>query len=111
MHCRYLTVLSIKDHEHMRWLRKSTIASSMLVQPEIVFSEVSQKVFLNSSYNKQKFLCLIVAQLEADHHDIVRCAGDADSVVVSTIPDNACTGGNVELIAADTDLLIMQKCI
>ena len=28
-------------------------------------------------------------------------------MVVSTVLDYACTGGNVELIAADTDLLIM----
>ena len=38
---------------------------------------------------------------------LIRWTGDASTVVVSTVLDYACTGGNVELIAADTDLLIM----
>ena len=33
--------------------------------------------------------------------------GDADTIIVSTVLDHACTENNVELIAADTDLLIM----
>ena len=33
--------------------------------------------------------------------------GDADTMIASTALDHACTGDNVELIAADTDLLIM----
>ena len=37
----------------------------------------------------------------------MRCTGDVSTMVVSTILDYACTGGNVELIAANTDLLIM----
>ena len=35
--------------------------------------------------------------------------GDADTMIVSTVLDHVCTGDNVELIAADTDLLIMLK--
>ena len=35
--------------------------------------------------------------------------GDADTMIVSTVLDHVCTGDNVELIAADTDLLIMFK--
>ena len=46
MHYGYLTASSIKDHEHMRRLRKSTIAPNMLVELENIFSEVSQKAFL-----------------------------------------------------------------
>ena len=33
--------------------------------------------------------------------------GDADTMIVSTILDHACNGDNIQLIAADTDLLIM----
>ena len=33
--------------------------------------------------------------------------GDADAMIVSAVLDHACTGDNVEIIASDTDLLIM----
>ena len=39
----------MKDQEHMRGMRKSTIVPNMLVEVEIIFSEVSQKAFLNNS--------------------------------------------------------------
>ena len=42
-----------------------------------------------------------------DHHTVVRCTGDNGTMVVSTVLDYACTGCKMELIAADTDLLIM----
>ena len=32
-------------------------------------------------------------------------------MAVSTVPDYVCTGGNVELIAVDTDILIMLKYV
>ena len=39
----------MKDQEHMRGMRKSTIVPNMLVEVEIVFREVSQQAFLNNS--------------------------------------------------------------
>ena len=54
---------------------------------------------MSSSCNNRKFI--------EDHHTVVRCTGDDSAMVVSTILDCACTGGNVELIAVHTDLLIM----
>ena len=39
----------MKDQEHMRGMRKSTIVRNMLVEVEIIFREVSQKAFLNNS--------------------------------------------------------------
>ena len=68
---------------------------------------MSQKAFLNRSHNKQKFIDLLAIQLEVDHHTVVRCTGDTDTAVVFTTLDHAYTGSNVELIAADTDVLIM----
>ena len=41
------------------------------------------------------------------HPTVVRCTSDADKMNVFIVLDHSCTGGNVELIAADTDLLIM----
>ena len=45
---------------------------------------------------------LLTIQLEAG-----RCVGNVDTIAVSSVLHDVCTGGNVELIAADTDLLIM----
>ena len=36
---------------------------------------------------------------------------EASTMFVSTVIDYASTGGNVELVAADTDLLIMLICV
>ena len=36
---------------------------------------------------------------------------EASTMFVSTVIDYAYTGGNVELVAADTDLLIMLICV
>ena len=83
----------------MRGIRKSSIAPNMLLELENIFIEESRKAFFSSSYNNQKFI--------EDHHTVVRCNGDASTMVVSTVLDYACTGGNVELISADTDILIM----
>ena len=70
----------------------------MLVEVENLFSEVSQKAFFNNS---------LTIQLGAEHHAVVRCAGDAEKAVFSALLEHACTGGNVEPISANTDLLIM----
>ena len=68
---------------------------------------MSQKAFLrNSSYN-EKPIDLLAVQLEAEHHTVVRWAGHANKIVFCTVLDHACTGGNADLIAADTELLIM----
>ena len=54
---------------------------------------------MSSSCNNQKLI--------EDGNTVVRCTGDASTMIVSAILDYACTRGNVELTAADTDLLIM----
>ena len=50
-HYKYLPAPSIKDHERMRILRKSTIAPNMSTELENILSEVSQNAFLCSSCN------------------------------------------------------------
>ena len=45
--------------------------------------------------------------LESEGHTILKSDGDADTVIVSSVLDHACTGTNVTLIATDTDLFIM----
>ena len=45
--------------------------------------------------------------LASDGHDVIRCRGDADTTIVSSVLDIACSGCDVTLVAADTDLLIM----
>ena len=85
----------------MKRLRKSIIAPNMSVKLKNTFCEVSQTAFLSSSYNKLKFIDLLAVQFEADHCTIGRCTGD------HAVPDNACTGGIMEVNAADTNLLII----
>ena len=80
MHYRYLPAPSIKQYQYMRRLRKSTIAPNMLVELENIFTEVIQKAVLSSSYNKQKFIDLLAVQLEADHHTVVTCTGNVDTM-------------------------------
>ena len=58
-----LHFLCSEDHEHMRRLRKSTIAPNMSLELENIFSAVSQKAFLSNSYEKQKFIDLLAVQL------------------------------------------------
>ena len=91
----------------MRKLRKSTIAPSMLVELEFIFIEMGQIALLSSSHNNKTLTsCPIISH----HYTVGRCTGDADTIFVFTVLDHACIGGNVELTAADTDLLIMFLC-
>ena len=53
----------MKEHEDMIRLKKSNIAPNMLVELENIFSDVSQRAFLSSSYNKQKFIDLLDVRL------------------------------------------------
>ena len=62
---------------------------------------------MSSSYKNQKFIKLLALPLETDHHTVVKCTGDANTVVASSVTDHYCTGGNVEIIAAYTNLLIL----
>ena len=64
---------------------------------------------MSGPYKDQNFSQFPAVQLEADYHTAVRCTGDADTVVASTVLDNVCIGGNVELIASHTGLLTMLK--
>ena len=62
---------------------------------------------MRCSYSQQKLIELLAVQLYADHHIIVRCTGDADAIIVTTVLNHAYTGGNVELIEANNAFLIM----
>lgn len=52
----YLNAPSIKNHKHMRRLRQSNITPNISAKLENIFSEVSQKAYLSSFHNKQKFI-------------------------------------------------------
>ena len=81
---------SVIDHEPMR---------RMILKLENTFIEVSRKAFMSSSNSNQKFI--------EDHHTVVRCTGEAGAMVFSTVLDYACIGGNMELTATDTDLVVI----
>lgn len=98
---------STKDHEHFRRNLKCTISVDISVHLDNSIGTVTQKSFLSNPNNKESFISLLAQALSSDGHDVVRCRGDADTAIVSSVLDIACTGSNVTLIAADTDLLIM----
>lgn len=52
----YLNAPSIKNHKHMRRLRQSNITPNISAKLENIFSEVSQKAYLSSFHDKQKFI-------------------------------------------------------
>ena len=83
----------------MRRMRKSTFAPNMLLELENIFTEISRKAFSSSTNNNQKFT--------EYHPSVLRCTGDVSKMVVSTVLNQSYSGGNMELIAADTNLLIM----
>ena len=82
------------------------VAPDVSIQMESTISNFSQTAFLNNSLNKQNFIDLLAAGLESDGHTVLKSTGDADTMIVSTVLDCACTG-DVTLLAADTDLFIM----
>ena len=86
-----------EDQEHKKRLLKAKVTPNMSVELENRFTDVTQKSFLNSSKNKQKFINLLSDEL----------TGDADTVIASKTLDYACAGNSLKLIRADSDLLIM----
>ena len=100
-------VPSNEDHEHRRKLLKAKIAPIISIQLDSSGNKFTQKAFLSNSVNKQNFINLLGVALESDGHTILRSDGDADTMIVSSVLDHACTGSDVTLVAADTDLFVM----
>ena len=51
---------------------------------------------------------MLFDELELSHNVVLQCTGDADSVIVSKVLDNACAGNSVKLIGADIELQSMS---
>ena len=79
----------------------------MAVQLDSSIGETIQKSFLANPRNNESLFDLLSYALSSNKHNVVRSPGDADTVIVSNVLDFACLGHEVELIGADTDLLIM----
>ena len=103
----YCGGLSTKDHEHFRRNLKSSVSLDMAVQLDSSIGETTQKSFLANPRNNESLFDLLSYALSSNKHNVVRSPGDADTVIVSNVLDFACLGHEVELIGADTDLLIM----
>ena len=80
----------------------------MAVQLDKTIGETTQKSFLASPRNKESLIELLSYPLSSNNHNVVRSLGDADTVIVSNVLDFVCLGHEVELIGADTDLLIVN---
>ena len=103
----YCGGLSTKDHEHLRRSLRSSVSLDMAVQLDNGIGETIQKSFLANPRNNESLIDLLSYALSSNNHNVVRSSGDADTVIVSNVLDFACLGHEVELIGADTDLLIM----
>lgn len=71
------------------------------------FADVSRKVLLNNSKNKQKLINLLFDELELSGNIVVQCTGDADTAIVSKGLDYTCAGNSVKLMGADINLLMI----
>ena len=71
------------------------------------FADVSRKVFLNNSKNKQELINLLFDELELSGNIVVQCTGDADTAIVSEGLDYTCAGNSVKLMGADINLLMI----
>ena len=71
------------------------------------FADVSRKVLLNNSKNKQKLINLLFDELELSGNIVVQCTGDADTAIVSKVLDYTCAGNSVKLMGADINLLMI----
>ena len=79
----------------------------MAVQLDSSIGETTQKSFLANPRNNESLFDLLSHALSSNNHNVVRSPGDANTIIVSNVLDFACLGHEVELIGADTDLLIM----
>ena len=100
----YMQGASIKDHEHQRRVIK-TCAEIQL--GEGMQAHNKQKVFLSNENNKLQFINFLSKYLQADGHSVQNSSGDADTMIVAHAMQYAVQGHKVNVVADDTDVLVL----
>ena len=67
----------------------------------------NKEIFLSNERNKSQFIALVSRHLEANSFIVNQCPGDADTAIVSTALEYAAHGTEVNLVADDTDVLVL----
>lgn len=62
---------------------------------------------MGAERNKSQFISLVSRHLEANSFIVNQCPGDADTAIVSTALEYAALGTEVNLVADDTDVLVL----
>ena len=81
----YCENASAKYHERKRRLLKAKVTPNMSVELKSRLADVTQKLFLNNSKNKQKFINLLSDEIELSENVVVQCTGDGDIATVSKV--------------------------
>jgi len=100
----YKQGLSTKDHEHKR---RATKACADIQLVESMEAYTNQEVFLSNEGNKVQFISLLSKYLQSDGQVVYNSTGDADTLIVSNALQIAREGKEVNVVADDTDVLIL----
>ena len=99
----YVQGPSIKDSEHQRRVRK---ACADIQLSECMDAYLNQETFSNR-WNKAQFISLLSRYLVSDAQIVYNSTGDADTLIASCVLQIALEGQEVNVIADDTDVLIL----
>ena len=95
---------SIKDHEHLRRVKK--VCADIQLN-ESMEAYKNQEVFLANEKNKHQFILLISQYLRDDGQIVHQSTGDADTMIVQCALHYAIEGSEVNVVADDTDVLVL----
>ena len=93
---------SIKDHEHLRRVKK---VCTDIQLSESMEAYKNQEVFLTNEKNKHQFILLISQYLKDDGQVVHQSTRDADTMIVQCALQYAIEGSEVNVVADDTDVL------
>ena len=95
---------SIKDHEHLRRVKKAC-ANIHLDQRMEAYK--NQEIFLANKTNKHQFVLLLSTYLQDDGQVVHHSTGDADTVIADCALQYATQGEEVNVVADDIDVLVL----
>ena len=95
-----------KDHEHQRRAKK-TCADIKL--SENMEAYTNQQIFLTNERNKSQFITLLSQSLVDDGHTVHHSTDDADTLISQCALEIAAQGLPVNVVADDTDVLILLR--
>ena len=99
---------STKDHEHQRRKSDRLPSATIKVNPSRRRYK-DQAAFFANIPNKVGFIAMLNDHLKTNGHVVKQAQADADTLIASTELDYAKNQQTVEVIANDTDILVLAK--